>query len=47
MRSAIARVNTQAEIEETLHSKVDLDDLIGEVRQRTNVEMLKSSEYMK
>ena len=46
MRAAIARVNTEADIQETEHSKVDIDYLLGEIKQRTNVEALKSSEYM-
>ena len=46
VRAAIARVNTEADIQETEHSKVDIDYLLGEIKQRTNVEALKSSEYM-
>ena len=46
VKEAISRVNTQAEIQVTQYSKVDLDDLIGVVRNRVNVEMLNSQEYM-
>ena len=46
VREAVSRVNTQAEIQVTQYSKVDLDDLIGVVRNRVNVEMLNSQEYM-
>ena len=46
VKEAISRVNTQAEIQVTHYSKVDLDDLIGVVRNRVNVEMLNSQEYM-
>ena len=46
VKEAVSRVNTQAEIQVTQYSKVDLDDLVGVVRNRVNVEMLSSQEYM-
>ena len=46
VREAVSRVNTQAEIQVTQYSQVDLDDLVGVVRNRVNVEMLSSQEYM-
>ena len=45
VKEAIARVNTQAQILETQYSKVNLDDLIGVVKNRVNMEKLRSEEY--
>ena len=41
---AIARVNTQAEVIQTVNAQVDLDALISEAKPRTNSEILTAPE---